>query len=200
MESTGERFLNYMSANYNAIKGSMERYATAKMGGFDEDIFQSTILKVYEKIEKDGLKDDSDDGFLNYFFMSFKTNTNREKQYARNKKNDDNLEQENIEPAYEKWYNANYSSEKEKLVSDLRKDYFALRLAEVVEKAFDSEHFYLWRLKTFMPYTYKQLQEKTKIPSARQKVLEVTDYLRANVRKEDLEEEFQKNFSDIIDF
>ena len=200
MESTGERFLNYMSANYNAIKESMERYATAKMGGFDEDIFQSTILKVYEKIEKDGLKDDSDDGFLNYFFMSFKTNTHREKQYARNKKNDDNLEQENIEPAYEKWYNANYSSEKEKLISDLRKDYFALRLAEVVEKAFDSEHFYLWRLKTFMPYTYKQLQEKTKIPSARQKVLEVMDYLRANVRKEDLEEEFQKNFSDIIDF
>lgn len=200
MENTGERFLNYMSANYNAIKESMERYATAKMGGFDEDIFQSTILKVYEKIEKDGLKDDSDDGFLNYFFMSFKTNTHREKQYARNKKNDDNVEQEDIEPAYEKWYNANYSSEKEKLVSDLRKDYFALRLAEVVEKAFDSEHFYLWRLKTFMPMTYKQLQEKTKIPSARQKVLEVMDYLRTNVKKEELEEEFQSNFSDIIDY
>lgn len=200
MEETVSKFDAYFASNYNKIRQSMERYSSAKLNGFDEDIFQETYLKVREKIEKEGIADDSDSGLLNYFFKAFKTNMLREGQYARNKKVDDNIAQENLLEIYESWYDKNNISSKEKLLSDLRKDFYTLKIAEVVELNFDAEHFYLWRLKVFLGYTYKQLAEKTKIPSVRNKVLEVYDYLRQNVKKEDLERAFNEAFSEIIDF
>lgn len=195
-----EGFMTFVGDNLEKLKETNKRYADSKLGGFDEDVFYDTILKIYDKILKESIIDDTPEGMANYLFKSFKTNVMREKQYARNKKEDLNYDQDNIPTAYENWYEQNNISAKEKLLSDLRKDFFTLRLAEIVEENFDAEHFYLWRLKVFMGYTYKELAEKTKIPSVRNKVLEVMDFLRENVKKEELEEEFNDKFEVLIDF
>ena len=195
-----EGFMTFVGDNLEKLKETNKRYADSKLGGFDEDVFYDTILKIYDKILKESIIDDTPEGMANYLFKSFKTNVMREKQYARNKKEDLNYDQDNIPTAYENWYEQNNISAKEKLLSDLRKDFFTLRLAEIVEENFDAEHFYLWRLKVFMGYTYKDLAEKTKIPSVRNKVLEVMDFLRENVKKEYLEKEFNDKFEVLIDF
>lgn len=195
-----EGFMTFVGDNLEKLKETNKRYADSKLGGFDEDVFYDTILKIYDKILKESIIDDTPEGMANYLFKSFKTNVMREKQYARNKKEDLNYDQDSIPTAYENWYEQNNISAKEKLLSDLRKDFFTLRLAEIVEENFDAEYFYLWRLKVFMGYTYKELSEKTKIPSVRNKVLEVMDFLRENVKKEYLEREFNDKFEVLIDF
>lgn len=195
-----EGFMTFVGDNLEKLKETNKRYADSKLGGFDEDVFYDTILKIYDKILKESIIDDTPEGMANYLFKSFKTNVMREKQYARNKKEDLNYDQDSIPTAYENWYEQNNISAKEKLLSDLRKDFFTLRLAQIVEENFDAEYFYLWRLKVFMGYTYKELAEKTKIPSVRNKVLEVMDFLRENVKKEYLEKEFNDKFEVLIDF
>lgn len=85
-------FINTINDNYEEIKQELTNYCDSVSKTFDEDIFQDTILKCYLLIEKQGeMKDPSYQGIKNYLFMSFKINMNREKQYARNQKRDDNI-------------------------------------------------------------------------------------------------------------
>ena len=190
----------YFAKNYEQIHSSMEAFANSKLDRFDEDIFHDTYLKVREKLEKDGIEDPSDLGLLNYFFKAFKQNTLREKDYARNRRNDDNIAQEQITELYEQWTEKQNISTKEKLLKDLYEDFAALYILTKVEEVFDAETFFAFRLKTLMGYTYKQLADKTKIPSVRNKVIEVFQWLRENVTKDEVKKAFNENFSDLIDF
>lgn len=178
----------------------MEAFANSKLDKFDEDIFHDTYLKVREKLEKDGIEDTSELGLLNYFFKAFKQNTLREKDYARNKKEDLNYDQDSIPTAYENWCEKQNISAKEKLIHDLYEDFAVLYILTKVEEVFDAETFFAFRLKTLMGYTYKQLADKTNIPSVRNKVIEVFQWLRENVTKDEVKKAFNENFSDLIDF
>ena len=67
-----------------------------------------------------------------------------------------------------------------------------------VEDNFDQEHFYLFRIKTLGNLTYKQLQQKTNIKGARQKVIDVKNFLKNNVTKEEINDAFQQMYSDLL--
>lgn len=193
-----DKFLKWINDNYKFQKDKLLAFCNDKKYEFDEDIFSETYLKIYEKILKYGIKDDSEKGFDNYFFMSFKINTLRESQYSRNQKRDNNII--NLSGVYEAWYNANSNTEKEKLINDLRKDFFTLYLMHKAEEAFDKESFYLFRLKTFEKITYKQLQEKTGIKDCRQKVVNVKNYLKENVTKEEIQKVFEEQYGEFFEF
>ena len=190
-------FINTINDNYEEIKQELANYCDSVSKTFDEDIFQDTILKCYLLIEKQGeMKDPSYQGIKNYLFMSFKINMNREKQYARNQKRDDNIS--DLNDVYEK-YSSQKLTEQEKLKSDLYKDFATLYLFHKVEQNFDGEHFYLFRLKTFdKNMTYKKLAEKTGIKSVRQKVVDVKNWLKQNVRQEDIRKEFDLIYGEIL--
>lgn len=190
-----DKFLNWINKNYKFQKDKLIAFCNDKKYDFDEDIFSDTYLKIYEKILKYGAKDDSDKGFDNYMFMSFKVNTLRDKQYARNQKRDGNVV--NLSGAYEQYKNTELSQE-EKLKSDLYKDFATLYLLHKAEQQFDSESFYLFKLKTFEKITYKQLQEKTGIKGCRQKVVNVKNWLRDNVKQSEVKEEFDNIYGDIL--
>lgn len=55
---------------------------------FDEDIYNDTIIKVYEKIVEDTV-DKTDDEIIAYWYKSFVNNIKREKQYTYNSKRED---------------------------------------------------------------------------------------------------------------
>lgn len=189
-------FINYINDHYQEIYNSFLAFCNNKNYKFDADIFQDTILKCYNLINKQGyLKDTSEQGIKNYFFMSFKQNLKREAQYARNQKRDGNVV--NINAANEKYQNSKLTAE-EKLKSDLRKDFFTLYLLSKAEEHFDGEHFYLFRLKTFTNMTYAKLSEKTGIKGVRQKVVDVKNWLKQNVSKEEIEKAFEETYGDII--
>ena len=191
-----DKFLKWINDNYQIQKDKLLAFCNDKKYEFDEDIFSDTYLKIYDKILKYGIKDDSDKGFDNYMFISFKINTIRDRQYARNQKRDGNVI--NLSGAYEAFKNTELSQE-EKLKSDLYKDFATLYLLHKAEQQFDQESFYLFKLKVFEKgLTYKQLQEKTGIKGCRQKVVNVKNWLKENVRQQEVKEEFDNIYGDIL--
>lgn len=190
------KFIKYINDNYDELFNRFQAFCNDKRYNFDADIFQDTIVKCYTLIDKQGyLKDTSNKGIENYFFMSFKQNLQREKQYARNQKRDDNVA--NLGLLNETYQNSKLTQE-EKLKSDLKKDFYTLYLLHKVEDNFDAEHFYLFRLKIFTNLTYAQLAQKTGMKGVRQKVVNVKNWLKENVSKKEIENEFQNIYGNLF--
>lgn len=192
-----KRFINYINDHYQELYNRFQAFCNDKNYTFDPDIFQDTILKCYQLIDKQGyMKDTTDKGIENYFFMSFKQNLQRESQYARNMKRDNNIV--NLAGANEVYLNS-LLTEQEKLKSDLYKDFATLYLLKQVEDNFDTEHFYLFRLKVFdKTMTYRKLSEKTGIKGCRQKVVDCKNWLKQNVKQEDIRKEFDAIYGEIL--
>ena len=197
--SDQDKFMHYINDHYNHLKFKYINFCKEHNYVFDEDIFSDTILKCYEAINKKGkLEDTTDQGIQNYFFISFKMNLKREGQYARNMKRDLNVSSDDIGELYETWYNDNNVSAMEKIKSDLFKDFSVLYIMTCVEDNFDTEHFYLFKLKTLGNLTYKQLQDKTKIKASRQKVINVKNWLKDNVTKDMIKSAFNAMYGDLL--
>ena len=193
-------FINYINDHYNALKHKYRRFCIEKQYDWDEDIFSDTILSCYTAIEKKGsLNDKTNQGIENYFFRSFKQNLQREKQYCRVSKRDMNYNSDNINDVCEEWYNENNSPAKTKLLNDLWKDFATLYILTKVEDNFDAEHFRLFKLKYLVPsMTYKKLQEKTQAKKCRQKVVDVKNWIRDNVSKQEIKQVFTLMYGDLI--
>ena len=190
------KFINTVNDNYSTIKKELQSYCDSVGERFDEDIFQDTILKCYILIDKNGeMKDSSYQGCKNFMFQAFKRNLKREQQYARNQKRDANVT--NLSKHNEVYLNSKLTSE-EKLKSDLYKDFATLYLLKQIEEHFDGEHFYLFRLKTFTNMTYAQLSEKTRIKGCRQKVVDCKNWLKDNVKQQDIKDEFDEIYGDLL--
>lgn len=190
------KFINTVNDNYSTIKKELQSYCDSVGEKFDEDIFQDTILKCYLLVEKNGeMKDSSYQGCKNFMFQAFKRNLKREQQYARNQKRDANVT--NLSKHNEVFLNSKLTQE-EKLKSDLYKDFATLYLMKRVEEEFDTEHFYLFRLKTFTNMTYAQLSEKTGIKGCRQKVVDVKNWLKENVTTKEIKDEFDSIYGDLL--
>ena len=190
------KFINTINDHYEIIKKELQSYCDSVGEVFDEDIFQDTIIKCYTLIDKNGeMKDSSYQGCKNFMFQSFKRNLKREAQYARNQKRDGNVT--NLAKHNETYLNSKLTQE-EKLKSDLYKDFATLYLMKRVEEQFDDEHFYLFRLKTFTNMTYAQLSEKTGIKGCRQKVVDVKNWLKDNVKQQEIKDEFDEIYGDLL--
>ena len=192
-------FINYISDHYNQLYYKYRQFCKEKDYQWDEDIFQDTIVNCYSAISKKGkLQDTSNQGIENYFFKSFKMNLMREKQYARNQKRDLNVEADDVDVMYEEWCNNNKEDSRTKIVSDMWKDFSCLYIMMLVEDNWDDEHFYLFRLKHLCNMTYKQLTDKTGIKGVRQKILDVKQWLKDNLTKEDINKAFQLAYGDLL--
>ena len=189
------KFLQWINDNYDSLKQHHQAYCLNTKQKWDEDIFADTYLKIYEKILKDGIKDDSPRGFECYMFMAFKSNIKRESQYARNAKKDEN--NANL-PILQEIYLNTQLTEREKLVQDLQKDYFTLRILEKIEKHFPPEDCRLFKIKLFENLTYKQLTEITGVKGIRQKIVDIKNWIKENITKEELIKEFNEKFGDLI--
>lgn len=197
--SDKDKFMHYINDHYNHLKYKYINFCREHNYQWDEDIFQDTILKCHDAIEKKGkLNDTTDYGIESYFFISFKLNLKREGQYSRNAKRDFNVSSDDIEDLYEDYYNKNNSSSAQKVYKDLFKDFSVLYIMTIVEDNFSPEEFYLFRIKTLGNLTYKELQEKTKIKASRQKVINVKNFLKTNVKKEDIKKAFNTIYGDLL--
>lgn len=194
-----DKFINYINAHYEELQCKYRTFCSLNGYKWDWDIFQDTIVKCYDAIKKKGkLNDTTDQGMENYFFIAFKLNIKREGQYARNQKRDLNITSDNINDVYEQWYNANHTTDRAKLVSDLFTDFSTLYIMSVVEENFSQEDFYLFKLKTLCNMTYKQVQDKTNEKRVRQRVVDIKNWLKENVKKEDVRNAFHNIYGNII--
>ena len=191
-------FINHIAKHYNALQCKFKEFCRLNNLEWDWDIFQDTILKCHELIKRKGLQSKTPYGIESYFFISFRNNVKREKQYARNQKRDMNYDSDSIEELYEEYYNNNNTSSTEKIKSDLWKDFSVLYIMLTVEQHFTQEDFYLFRLKTLSNMTYKQIIEKTKLKGVRTRILEIKKWLKENLTKEEIKDEFYKNYKELL--
>ena len=52
MENVEVKFMTWVNDNYEDIKSKLYAYCNNQKKTFDEDIFQDTIIKIYDKIER----------------------------------------------------------------------------------------------------------------------------------------------------
>lgn len=197
--SDQDKFIDYISQHYDELKCKYRTFCGLNGYSWDWDIFQDTIIKCYDAITKKGkLLDTTPQGMENYFFIAFKLNIKREGQYARVQKRDLNVTSDNINEVYEEWYNENHTTSRQKLLTDLWKDFSTLFIMNVVESNFPEEDFYLFKLKTLCGMTYKQVQEKTQAKKVRQRVCDIRNWLKTNVKKEDVKAAFYEIYGNLI--
>lgn len=192
-------FINFINQNYVDLKNKYWKFCQENFYDWDEDVYSDTIIRCYDIIERNGLKDKSPYGIESYFFKAFVNNIRNERNYSRIKKRDFNITSDNINDIYEAWYNKTQDSSKVKLVNDLFKDFAILYIMTRVEANFDAEHFYLYRLKSLVPdMTFKRLAETTKIKASRLKTIEVQRWVKDNIKKEDVRTAFFQIYGDLI--
>ena len=198
--SDAEIFIQYINDNYDKVGGTLKLLSAQRKQKFDEDAFHESILRCHKAISKKGyLKDKSAYGITSYLIRSYFNLINEEKRSAKVKKRDMNYNSDNIGGLYEDYYNSHNTDARQKVVSDLFKDFSVLYIMMVVEENFDNESFYLFKLKELIPdMTYKKLSEKTGLKGVRQKVVTVKKWVQQNISKEDIRKEFYLIYGDII--
>ena len=134
-------------------------------------------------------------GIMRYFVRSYVNNLRMEKRYAYHKKRDHNISQDEFNERYEQ----SLSSKKDKILKDLLEDFSVLYIMKLVELNFDAEHFYLYRLKTLCGKTYKQIHDETQIKKSRDKILEVSNWVKQNLTRDDIKKEFFDIYGGLIE-
>ena len=188
-----EYFLDYIGKNYDEIKKRFKSYCYNKHQPWSEDIFQETIIKCHDLIKKNGeIKDKSNQGIENLFFMAFKTNIIRELEYAYVKNRDENITGEALKDKYEEYKQYNEISSEDKVLKDAFQDFSVNYILSKVEENFNTIDFRLFRIKLFYNTTYKKIKELTKIGNSKQRIVNVQKWIKDNISKEELKEAFEE--------
>lgn len=189
-----DKFMQYVSNNYQYLQKKMRSWAFNTHRQYSEDIFHTTILRIYDYLKKNGkAKDNSDYGFESLFFRSFSTNTDRETQYAYNKYRDNNQQDnKNLFDAYESFKENNEITVEEKIDKDLFTDFSINFLLKQVEDNFDIIDYRLFKIKLFMGCTYKKIIEITNIKDAKQRIIKINNWIKDNIHIKDIEKQYEK--------
>lgn len=198
--SDEEKFLDHIGKNYESVKTKLKMLCARNKQKFSEDSYHDVVIKCHQAIKKKGkLNDTSPYGIESYLIRSYFNHEVDLKRVANVAKRDLNYNSDNINQLHEHWYNSNHTNEKEKIKTDLWKDFSTLYIMMVVERHFDQEHFYLFRLKELVPnMTYKKLRETTHLTGVRQKVIQVRNWLQENLTRDEVNKAFQQLYGDLL--
>lgn len=192
-EEKARRFLQVVADNYNDCLKKWRKHQQEKNTSFNEDIFQDSIIKVYEKILKDGISEDSEQGYLNYFFKSFIFNSKREFQYAREIYKDKNFD---IIAFLEEQENGD-DDIKDKRRDEAWQQFVTYNILKLVEENFDTITFRCFRIYYLTKkMSYAKLIETTKIKDAKKRVTNAKKWIKENVTKEELISQFNNWFEE----
>jgi hypothetical protein len=158
MEKRAKEFLELSGRLYTTNKEKWKKM----VDGFDEDVYNDTILKVYDSI----LKGADTQGDLNgYWFKSFKNNLNRNKDYSHKKKRDDT---DVIELLKDKEYEENNVNLYYSTISDI--------LLKVKHK-FDRKTFEVFRMYLLCDMSYEQLNSITGMTDCKERISKVKKWI-----------------------
>lgn len=184
-------FINTMGKLYEEVKKTMKAFCFNKKKPWSEDLFQDTLVKCYDSIVRNGLRDKTENGCKNYFFMSFKTNIIRETQYAYNKLRDSNIDNDIVKDLYEAYVNEFEITEEEKIKQDLYHDFILQYILKKVENNFSLIDYRLFSIKTFYQCTYKKLKSLTHITDVKKRIQNINEWLINNIDVHEVNEKFE---------
>lgn len=163
MEKRAREFLELSGRLYEANKNKWKKM----VDGFDEDVYNDTILKVYDSILKG---EDIEGDLVGYWFKSFKTNIKRHKEYSyeKNKDTKDVLD---------------YLKGKEDEIN--RVNVYYSEISDIllkVKKQFDRKTFEIFRMYLLCNVSYERLDELTGLDS-KERISKVRRWLNARGKK-----------------
>lgn len=92
MEKRAKEFLDITARYYERNKVKWDVLLKSLGLKFDDDIYNDTILAVYDKIEKgDDFEGKTDDEIMAYWYRSFINNIKRDRLYSKNRRTDDDV-------------------------------------------------------------------------------------------------------------
>lgn len=190
-----EEYLKVIEKQYYELKRICREVCKRNGEKFSEDIFQDTIIKINNIITKKGELDDmSEKGIMNYFTRSFVNNLRCDKRNSYIAKRDHNISQDTMNERYE----LTHSPLKNKLVKDLLEDFSILYIMKRIEDVFDSQACHLYRLKTLCGMTYKQIHDKTHVKKSREMIVEVNNWVKSNITRDEIWRVFQDVYGNLI--
>ena len=158
MEKRAKEFLELSGKLYVTNREKWKKM----VDDFDEDIYNDTIIKVYESI----LKGADTEGDLNgYWFKSFKNNLNRNKDYSH-KKNKDDVDVYDV--LKDKEYEENNVNLYYSTISDI--------LLKVKHK-FDRKTFEVFRMYLLCNMSYEQLNQVTGLCDCKERISRVRRWI-----------------------
>lgn len=158
MEKRAKEFLELSGRLYTTNKEKWKKM----VDGFDEDVYNDTIIKVYESILKGA---DTQGDLVGYWFKSFKNNLNRNKDYSHKKKRDD---ADVIELLKDKEYEENNVNLYYSTISDI--------LLKVKHK-FDRKTFEVFRMYLLCDMSYEQLNSITGLCDCKERISRVKKWI-----------------------
>lgn len=189
-------YFNCIESNYDNLQKICQDVCNRNKEQYSPDIFNDTIIQIHKIIQKKGQLDDMTcDGIMRYFVRSYVNNLRCEKRYAYIKKRDLNITKDEFNEQYEK----SQFSRQEKIIKDLLEDFSVLYIMKMVELNFDAEHYHLFKLKTLCGMTYKQIHDKTHIKKSREKIIEVNNWVKENITRKKIKEEFQEIYGELLE-
>lgn len=176
-----EVFYNFLTSNFNKVKAKYKQFCFLNHIDFNEDTLQDTILKIAEKIKKDGLKAQTEYEIECYLFQSFKFNTFQTHLQEGKRLIDDNIDYQTLE-----LIDDDYNEDREQFIDFIKKV-----LEKEIQKEFDTISFCIWRLRYLVTINgetlnYKQIKEITGIRNTRSRIVKVNQFVRDNYSLEEL--------------
>lgn len=188
-----QRFLEIANKYYEDNKKKWRKLYKDNDLGFDEDVYSETILKVYNYLTKHHLEDDSEQGYLNYWFRAFNINIRREKQYAHHNYTVygcDLVKESDSQPQLDE-------TRDEKVRRHIFDDWVVIYILQLIEREFDDISFRCFRLYYILPkMTYAKLREVTNIKDCKKRVNTIKRWLKDNVTTSQLKQKFREYYDE----
>jgi hypothetical protein len=151
-------FLTYAGQQYETNKKKW-RQRIKKLGyTFSEDIYNDSIIKVYDNINKDKLNI-NEDNIENYWYISFLNNTKREDKYSSHTKKDDTIDVYAYLDTIPDELPSVYTFQKDNSITE--------------------QQLHLFLIYNLTDITYKELEQLTNITDIKYKIKKITTKMNA---------------------
>lgn len=168
MEKRAREFLDITAKLYEQNKVKWVHLLSSIGLVFDEDIYNDTIIKVYDKLMNEEDITSTEDEVIAYWYQSFVNNIKREKKYARNAKKDDTDVIDILK-------------NKEYVVDATHLYYPTIRmLLQKIQEEFDDSSFHLFKLYYLSDCTFDELSAIVGY-NCKPRIMKMKKWLRDNV-------------------
>lgn len=179
-------FYRVLEREFKNIKKKYKQMCFLQHIDFDDDVLQDTIVKVADKILKDGIKAENEREMECYLFRAFKLNSLQNKLQKQKRLLDDNVVLEELDVYADEEYDE----------SKMRFDTFARNYIEKeIKEHFDLISYSIFRLRYLVTIngknlTFKDIKGVTKISDSRKRLVEINNYIRNNLSMDFLKREY----------
>lgn len=181
-------FYDLVNAKYNDLKKKYKQFCFLNHFDWSEDTFQDSILKVAEKIKKNGITAKTEKEIENYFFKSYKFNTFQQHLQDTKKKVDENANLGDVD------IEDSIYDESELQYNDFVKMFFE----RTIKENFDTLTYSLWRMRYLLKIdgknlNYKTIKKITKVQDTRSRIVSVNRWIRDNITPTHIRNEYNNN-------